>query len=61
MEQDLSQQRLAVEGGTLSKCPMSWHNVSFLCLSSPSPVGRVSLNLAMVGSTGVHGSPCQGL
>lgn len=44
-ETRFSQQRLAValgnvEGGTLSKCPMSWHNLSFLHLPSPSPVGR---------------------
>lgn len=45
MEQDLSQQRLAlalgnVEEGTLSKCPMRWHNPPFLHLLTPSPVGR---------------------
>lgn len=49
------------EVGTMSKCPMGWQ------IPLPPPVATkpcgqgMSLNFALVGSSGVQGSLCQGL
>lgn len=68
MEQDLSQKSLDValgnvEGGTLSKCPVNWHNSPSSAYHHQAPRAGlgVYLNLPMVGSSGVQGSLCQGL